>query len=461
MITLSDIAGKNYAVLGLGKSGLATAATLQASGANFSVWDDGAAARAEAASLGYQIVDPFTLAWADITALIAAPGIPLTHPAPHPAIVMAKEARVPVHGDVDLLFRACPKARFVGITGTNGKSTTTALIAHILQQAGHKVQVGGNLGTPVLSFDPLGADGIYVLELSSFQLDLMQRNALDLAVFLNLTPDHLDRHGTMAGYLAAKTRIIRTDAPQTLIMGTDEPEMQALFSTLQGHENLTLQEISVRHSVQNGVMSEGNLMFYVNKNTASQIIDLSGLTSLIGLHNQQNSCAAFAATKALGLSEQDIVSGLKSFPGLVHRQQLVATLRGVRFINDSKATNADAAAKALASYDNIYWIIGGKPKEGGLAGLEPFTRRIRHAYLIGAATDEFARWCEGKLPFTRSQTLDRAIEQATAQAIADQQPEAVVLLSPACASYDQFKNFEERGMVFIDLVNQLAKRLVP
>lgn len=455
MITLPEIKGQNFVVLGLGKSGLATAAMLQASGALFTVWDDGAAARDEAAKLGYQLADPLTLKWQNISALILSPGIPLTLPAPHPAVTAAKVASVPVYGDVDLLFRACPVARYVGITGTNGKSTTTALIAHILQQAGHKVQVGGNLGTPVLSFDPLGSDGIYVLELSSYQLDLMQRNILNVAVFLNLTPDHLDRHGDMAGYLAAKARIIRKDAPQTVILGTDESETQSLFQAISRQGNLNLQEISIQHPIAQGVMARDNLMLHMKNNNPTKIIDFSELSSLPGLHNQQNACAAFAASKALGLDELAILAGLKSFPGLIHRQQLVATLNGVRFINDSKATNADAAAKALASYDNIYWIIGGKPKAGGLNGLEPYTIKIRHAFLIGAAEAEFANWCEGKIPYTRSQTLATAVAQAADRAASDQIPNAVVLLSPACASFDQFKSFEERGMVFIDLVNNL------
>jgi UDP-N-acetylmuramoylalanine--D-glutamate ligase len=457
MIVIPNIAGQTYAVVGLGKSGLATAAALRSSRAIPLLWDDGVAARDAAAQQGYQIADPLTLDWTGITALILSPGIPLTHPAPHPAVMAARAANIPVQGDVDLLFQACPTARYVGITGTNGKSTTTALIGHILAEAGLPVQVGGNLGTPVLAFDALGTDGIYVLELSSYQLDLLWHNRLDVAVFLNLTPDHLDRHGDMAGYLAAKARIIRQDAPQTLVLGTDEPETQALFTRIRSQANLTIEEISVRHKVAQGVMAEGDLMFQCSTNNHRQALDFNELATLRGLHNQQNVCAAYAACRALGVDEAKILSGIKSFPGLVHRQQLVATIKNAIFINDSKATNADAAAKALASYDNIYWIIGGKPKAGGLNGLESFAPKIQHAFIIGAAEAEFAAWCEGKVAYTRSHDLATAVQQAADHAWHDGLTGATVLLSPACASFDQFKSFEERGSHFIALVNQLTK----
>lgn len=457
MILIPNISGQKYAIVGLGKSGLATAASLKASDAVPLLWDDGATAREDAVKQGYTLADPQTLDWQSITALILSPGIPLTHPAPHPAVLMAQAAGVPVHGDVDLLFQACPGARYVGITGTNGKSTTTALIGHILAEAGHKIQVGGNLGTPVLSFDPLGADGIYVLELSSYQLDLMQHNRLDVAVFLNLTPDHIDRHGDMAGYLKAKARIVRQDAPQTVVIGSDEPEMQGLLAQIRTQPNLTLAEISVRHDVADGVMAKADLMLHCNANKPKQVLDFTKLTTLRGLHNQQNMCAAYAACQALDIDEAKIISGIKSFPGLIHRQQLVATLNNVAFINDSKATNADAAAKALASYQDIYWIIGGKPKDGGLTGLERFIPVIRHAFIIGAAEDAFATWCEGKVPYTRSHDLATAVHQAAAMAQRDGLPNATVLLSPACASFDQFKSFEDRGQQFIALVQALAE----
>ena len=354
------------------------------------------------------------------------------------------------------MFEACPKAIYVGITGTNGKSTTTALIGHILASAGRKVQVGGNLGTPVLSFEPLGDDGIYVLELSSYQLELIRHNPLRVAVLLNITPDHIDRHGDMKGYIAAKARIFETDVPQTLVIGTDEPETRALAEQARKKKNLRVEEISVKHAVAHGVMIAGQQMFnYTGEEEGGVIANLGAFPALPGKHNGQNACAAFAACRALGVPAKQIVEGLKSFPGLAHRQQLVGEIDGVRFVNDSKATNADAAGKALACYDNIYWIIGGRPKEGGLNGLEEFTSRIRHAFLIGEATDEFAKWCEGKTPYTSCNTLGVAVEKAALTAWKDKKSGAVVLLSPACASWDQFKNFEERGQVFSDLVGKL------
>lgn len=458
MITFSNIAGQKYAVLGLGKSGITTAASLRASNADVVVWDDSEKTRAEAEKAGYKLVD---LTQADLTgfkALILAPGIPLTH-SPHPVVTRCRAAKIPIIGDIELLFRACPDATYVGITGTNGKSTTTALIAHILQKAGKNIQVGGNLGTPVLSFEPLGGDGIYVLELSSYQLELIEQNPIKVAVFLNITPDHLDRHGDMVSYIAAKKNIVSKTQPQTLVIGSDEPEMRAVIAQARELKNLQIEEISVEHAVAHGVMAAGQQMFaYHGEEQGGMVGNLTMFKTLPGKHNAQNACAAFAACTALGLSKKEIVEGLRTFPGLAHRQQLIAEIKGVRFINDSKATNADAASKALACYTNIYWIIGGKPKEGGLSGLESFTPRIRHAFLIGQASEDFAAWCKkNNISHTLCGTLDVATERAAALAWAEKKADAVVLLSPACASWDQFNNFEERGEKFAECVQGLNK----
>jgi UDP-N-acetylmuramoylalanine--D-glutamate ligase len=457
MITLLDIAKQKYAVLGLGKSGMATAATLRASKSDFVVWDDEAAARATAEKAGYPVANLNEIELAGYKALVLSPGIPHTHPKPHPVVARFKDAKIPVIGDIELLFRACPNATYVGITGTNGKSTTTALVGHIVKNSYRKVQVGGNLGTPALSLQPLGGDGIYVLELSSYQLELMPTNRLRVAVLLNITPDHLDRHGGMNGYIAAKKRIISTVAHQTLVLGVDEPETQSILSEVRGWRHLQIEEISIKHTVKSGVEVAGTIMVAHRLTGSKNIIDLSMLSTLPGKHNWQNACTAFAVGRALGLTFDQIEKGLKTFPGLAHRQQFVAEIRGVRFINDSKATNADAASKALACYDNIYWIIGGKPKEGGLNGLEPFMPRVRQAFIIGEATDDFAAWCKkNKVPHTACGTLDVATEKAAAQAWKDEVKGAVVLLSPACASWDQFKNFEERGDKFAAQVQDMA-----
>jgi UDP-N-acetylmuramoylalanine--D-glutamate ligase len=455
MITLPNVKGHPYAVLGLGKSGQSAAASLRASGAEVTVWDDDQKNRFDAKQLGYTVVDFAHIDVSRFKALILSPGIPHTYPKAHPAVMPFRSAMIPIIGDIELLFRACPHATYVGITGTNGKSTTTALIAHILEKAGRKVQVGGNLGMPVLSLAPLGVDGIYVLELSSYQLELMEQNLIKVAVLLNITPDHLDRHGGLKGYIAAKSRIISTGAPQTLIIGSDQRDMQLLFEQVRGQSHLRVEEISVQHAVSQGVMAAGQQMFLFNNEEGRPILAFPALTSLPGKHNWQNACAAFAACHALDVPTAQIIAGLKSFPGLVHRQQFIAELDGVRFVNDSKATNADAAGKALACYQNIYWIVGGQPKEGGLNGLESFVPQIRHAFLIGQATDAFAAWCDNKLHYTRCGTLDVATQKAATMAWHDKLPKAVVLLSPACASWDQFTSFEQRGEVFTKLVNAL------
>lgn len=455
MIVLPNIAGQKYAVLGLGKSGLAAAASLRASKAVVAVWDDNADARAAAEKAGYAVADPTKTDVAGFKALVLSPGIAHTHPVAE----RFRTAKIPVVGDIELLFRACPDAVYVGITGTNGKSTTTALIGHILAQAGRNVQTGGNLGTPALALESLGKDGIYVLELSSYQLELIEQNPIRVAVLLNITPDHLDRHGDMAGYVAAKKRIISTTMPQTLVIGTDEPETRALAEQARQQNNLQIEEISVRHAVSQGVMAAGQQMFAYRNEEGGPVANLATLKTLPGKHNAQNACAAFAACRALDLSAKDIVRGLQTFPGLAHRQQLITEIDGVRFINDSKATNADAAGKALACYDNIYWIIGGKPKEGGLSGLESFMPRVRHAFIIGQASEDFAAWCaKNKVAHTLCGTLDVATSKAAALALADKKPGAVVLLSPACASWDQFNNFEERGDRFKEYIARLKMR---
>nr|MDP9127063.1 UDP-N-acetylmuramoyl-L-alanine--D-glutamate ligase [Pseudomonadota bacterium] len=460
MITLQNAEKEFYAVLGLGKSGMAAAAALRASQAHVVVWDDRMPARKLATEAGYEVSD---IARADLkgfTALVLSPGIPHTHPAPHPGVLSARQANVPVIGDIELLFRACPQATYVGITGTNGKSTTTALIGHILASAGRKVQVGGNLGTPVLSFDAMGPEGIYVLELSSYQLELIERNLLKVAVLLNVTPDHIERHGDMQGYIAAKARIFATTEPQTLVIATDDESTRRLILEARRKDNIQIEEVSVTHAVSRGVMAAGRQMFcYTGEEEGGLVTSLGALPTLPGPHNWQNACAAFAACRALGLAKDQIVKGLKTFPGLAHRQQLIAEIEGVRFVNDSKATNADATSKALACYDDIYWILGGRAKAGGLEGLESFIPRIRHAFLIGEAAGAFAAWCEGKVPFTQCGTLNVAVEQAALTAWKDKKPGAVILLSPACASWDQFANFEERGALYAELVTRL--RLAP
>ena len=427
-MAVSTFKGQKFAVLGLGKSGLSTAEYLRAHEADVTVWDDEAAKREAAEKSGFTVGN---LTKCDAATLVMSPGIPHTFPKPHPVSAHFRDKKLPIIGDIELLFRANPDATYVGITGTNGKSTTTALIGHILKQAGKTVEVGGNLGTPALSLNQLGKNGIYVLELSSYQLELIEHNPISVAILLNLTPDHIERHGSMAGYAAAKSRIISSDVPQTLIIGKDEAETRAIAAEARTRKNVKVEEI--------------------DSDSLRNIVDPVTLPTLPGRHNAQNAVAAFLACRALHIPEDKIIEGLRSFPGLEHRQQIVSEIEGVRFINDSKATNADAASKALACYKNIYWIIGGLPKAGGLHGLESFAPRIRHAFIIGQASDAFADWCRGKLPYSLCGKLDVAVAKAAEMAWEDKNPDSVVLLSPACASWDQFKSFEDRGNQFKEL----------
>ena len=455
-LRIPGIEGKIVAVLGLGCTGAATVAALSASGATVWAWDDNEKARGAVAQ--DLLVDPATADWRIPEMLVMSPGIPHTHSAPHPAAAAAKAAGKPLIGDIDLLYRAMPTPRYVGVTGTNGKSTTTTLIAHILRQAGKTIEVGGNLGQAALSLQPLPGDGIYVLELSSYQLELMPTPMCDVAILLNISPDHLSRHGGMDGYIDAKALILRPKGRSSVgVLGVDDQFCRDLFAKLR-KAGRKLIPISVVREVEGGVDAVGGRLVDRTGGAAIEVADLTAISTLPGSHNWQNAAAAYLAARAMGLDRAHIVAGLKSYPGLAHRQELIATIAGVRYVNDSKATNADAAAKALVCYDDIYWIIGGQAKEGGLAGLEPFFPRIRHAYLIGEAAPLFARQLGKAVPSTQCGTLDKAVAAAQAQAQRDRKPGAVVLLSPACASWDQYANFEARGDHFRKQVLGLAAR---
>jgi UDP-N-acetylmuramoylalanine--D-glutamate ligase len=458
MVPLSFFAGRTVAVLGLGRSGLAAARALMAGGASVWAWDDDAAARARSAEQGIPIVDPSARELSGAAALVLSPGIPLHFPEPHAVVAQARAAGVPVLGDIELLAQACRAARFVAVTGTNGKSTTTALIGHICVSAHRKAEIGGNLGTPALALAPLGSDGIYVLEVSSFQLDLTETAAFDAAVMLNLSPDHLYRHGGMDGYIAAKRRIFRNQAgDQTAVIGVDDDYSRHLYEEIKGQRRQRVVPISGTQRLEAGVYVEDGVLHDASDGPPRRVMDLKAAVRLPGVHNWQNCAAAYAAARALGLSVKEIEDGVLSFPGLPHRQELVGTIEGVRFINDSKATNADAAARALACYDTVYWIAGGRPKEGGITTLGPWFPRIVHAFLIGEAEAQFAATLEGRVPYTRCGHLATAVRLAAAQARAEKRKGAVVLLSPACASFDQWENFEARGEGFRRLVAALSE----
>lgn len=456
MVPATGYTGARVVVMGLGKSGLSAAASLRAGGADVEIWDDKAASLAEGAAKGFKAFDGKTMDLSGVRAVIWSPGVPHSLPKAHALAARARAENVPLACDVDLLLEAQPDATVIAITGTNGKSTTTSLTAHLFQHAGRKIAVGGNLGIPALDLEPMGLGGTYILELSSYQLELVPHLACETAVLLNITPDHLDRHGGMEGYIAAKRRIFdRQKAQRTAIIGIDDEHCATLCDALRNDGQHRVIPISVHRTPISGVYVTNGTLIDATAGTPAEIIDLKTIPRLPGAHNWQNAAAAAAAAITHGIPHDVIAAGLKSFPGLKHRQELVKTERNVSFINDSKATNADATEKALLCYDNIYWIAGGQAKEGGIASLAPLFGRIRHAFLIGEAANDFADTLEGKVAFDLYEDMETAIEEAGEMALDQKRPGATVLLSPACASFDMFKNFEHRGDVFRDTVLKL------
>jgi UDP-N-acetylmuramoylalanine--D-glutamate ligase len=459
MIPLTAFAGKKVAVFGLARSGLASASALLAGGADVVGFDDSAESVTAASKAGIPTADLRQVDWSKISALVLAPGVPLTHPAPHWPVALAHVANVEVIGDVELFCRerrrAAPNAPFVAITGTNGKSTTTALTAHLLGCAGRDTQVGGNLGTPILALEPPAAERIHVIEVSSYQIDLAPTLDASVGILINISEDHLDRHGTLAHYAAVKERLI-AGVPEdgTAIVGVDDAWCAAAADRRERAGKRVLC-VSVARPLAEGLYVDGQKIVHASRGTAREIADLRGIGSLRGVHNAQNAACAAGAALALGLSASEIQQGLASFPGLAHRMEQVGRIGRVLFVNDSKATNADSAAQALACFSDIFWIAGGKPKTGGISSLARFFPRIRKAYLIGEAAEGFAAELAGAAPHVVAGTLDRATELAARDAAAGDADEPVVLLSPACASFDQYRNFEVRGDAFRELVRAL------
>ncbi|MCE9506874.1 MAG: UDP-N-acetylmuramoyl-L-alanine--D-glutamate ligase [Alphaproteobacteria bacterium] len=448
----SKLGNKPVAVVGLGKSGLYTYEACTAAGIGTVLWDDNPAAVAEAKQKGAVTEDLTRADFTRFSLLCLAPGIPLTHPQPHATVLRARAAGCDIVCDIELFHRAYPKMKTIGITGTNGKSTTTALVGYILKVAGVEAAVGGNIGEASLSLPQLSGQATYVFELSSYQLDLCPTYAPDIAVLINLSPDHLDRHGGMDGYIAAKERIFR--GPGVAIIGIDDAWAQGVYERLKKSGQRKIIPVSCLNTLEQGIcVTEDGVL----RHDGREIADLKPCRSLQGQHNWQNAAMAYAACLSNGVAAAHIIEGLKSFPGLAHRQNIVAVHNGVAYINDSKATNDQAAAMALRTYSPIYWIAGGKAKDGGYSDCEKYARHIRHAFLIGDAQEKMAAWAAAqKIPFTLSGTLDKALSQAHDMAQREKLKNAVVLLSPACASFDQFKNFEQRGDVFAALVRKIA-----
>jgi len=460
MIPITTFAGKTVAVFGLGRSGLLSARALTAGGADVVAFDDNEKSVAEVRDAGVKTQDLRELDWSTVAALVLAPGVPLTHPEPHWSVTLAQQAGVEVIGDIELFCRERAKAGLdcplIAITGTNGKSTTTALTTHLLASAGRDVQMGGNIGVAVLALEPFAAGRVYVLEISSYQIDLAPSLHATVGILLNVSEDHLDRHGTMENYAAIKALLpAGVEAGGTAVIGVDDRYTRAAADRIE-RAGKTVVRVSVQGTLRDGYYADGSRIMRAVAGKAHAAAQLAGIGSLRGQHNAQNAACAIAACAALGLDLPAIQRGLVSFPGLAHRMQQVGRKGRVLFVNDSKATNADSAAKALGSFNDIYWIAGGKPKTGGITGLSEFFPRIRKAYLIGEAAKEFAGTLDGTVPNEIDGVLSAAIDAAARDAEASDAKEPVVLLSPACASFDQFANFEARGDRFRQLVTGLA-----
>jgi UDP-N-acetylmuramoylalanine--D-glutamate ligase len=459
MIPATSFAGKTVAVFGLGGSGLASCHALKAGGAEVVAGDDGVESLAEAEKAGFTTADLRRVSWANFAALVLAPGIPLTHPAPHWSVRMARDAGVEVIGDIELFCRErrrhAPDAPFVAITGTNGKSTTTALTAHLMRFAGYDTQMGGNIGTAILSLEPPRRGRVHVIEMSSYQIDLTPSLDPSVGILLNVSEDHIDRHGTLANYAAVKERLVAGVQPQgTAIVGVDDNFSRNTADRL-ARNGMRVVRVSVRNPLPDGVYVEHETIVGADGGARSEIARIGGIGSLRGLHNAQNAACASACAVALGVGRDVLQKALRSFPGLAHRMEQVGRKGNVLFVNDSKGTNADASAHALSSFADIFWIAGGKPKQGGITSLTGFFPRIRKAYLIGEAANEFSETLGENVPHEISETLDVAVASAARDAEASGLADAIVLLSPACASFDQFRNFEIRGAKFRELVQAL------
>ena len=432
MITSPAFAGKRYAVLGLARSGLATVEALLASGAEVTAWDAKEEARANVPD-GAALADPLEIDLAGFDGVVVSPGVPLNT---HPIAARARAAGVPVIGDIELFAQArghLPPHKVVGITGTNGKSTTTALVHHILKIAGVPTTMGGNIGLPILAQDPLPEGGVYVLELSSYQIDLTFSLDCDVAVLLNITPDHLDRYENFEAYVRSKGRLFtmrRARASQGIFM-VDDPVVRDIADGFVEHEVSARQILERRNNPVFGVQAQW--------------------PSLQGPHNAQNAAAAIGVGQLLGIPDVAIAEGLRTYPGLPHRMERVADKGGILFVNDSKATNPDSTAPALAAFPDVHWIVGGRAKTEDLGPCADQLGHVRAAYTIGESGPMFARLLEGRVPVTQSILLDRAVRDAAGAA----KPGEVVLLSPACASFDQFKDYEARGQAFREAVEAL------
>jgi len=463
---------QTLAIFGLGRTGITAALSLQKAGADVLAWDDNADTRAAALEAGVTLSDLNTADWRYIDALLLSPGVPHHLPEAHWSATAARDADTPIICDVEIFARdmaaRTPRPKIIAITGTNGKSTTTTLIGHILTHAGRDAHIGGNIGRGVLDLpeptDKARRETIYVLELSSYQLERSPSLHADAAILLNLSPDHLDRHGDMAAYTAAKLNIFANQTtPDAAIIGIDTPATRTIYSRLKARNGRSIIPVSTQSTVSHGINAVNGRISDTTSRKAVSVIDLTDVPTLTGRHNYQNAACAYAACRTVGLTPEQIARGMQTFPGLAHRMEIVGTAGPVTFINDSKATNAEAALQALRAFPDIHWIAGGMPKAGGIEPLRETFPNVTKAYLIGSAAQGFARTLD-RVPHTLSGDLASAVRCAARDAFAHGKP-TTVLLSPACASFDQFANFEVRGDAFrdaataiIDMYKAEAKR---
>lgn len=466
MIPITCFRNKKVAVFGLGASGVATAQALMEGGAFVDAYDDNEHCRSQAVTSAIPLIDLRKSNWEEYSALILAPGVPLTHPSPHWVVKLARASNVEIIGDIELFLRerahfleqnalderCCP---YIAITGTNGKSTTTALTAHLLRSSGRDTEMGGNIGTAILALAPFAPDRTYVIECSSFQIDLTPSLKPTIGCLLNITPDHIDRHGSFANYCRIKERLVESST--LALVAVDDKIGARIEKSLreQGHKVFA---VATDKPCPNGYFNQDNVLYFADNGIKQRLADLSGVVALRGRHNAQNALMAIAVLRGLNteLDSNDLQHSLESFIGLAHRMQHVRKIGKTQFINDSKATNAEAAAQALATFERIYWICGGRAKDGGIDSLRPLFPKIACGYLIGEATSQFAATINGDFPIKKCDTLENAVTLAAADAFADPSGENTVLLSPACASYDQFPNYSARGEAFVRLVNELS-----
>ena len=457
MTPVTSFNGKHAAVFGLGNSGFITAQALVAGGARVAVWDDNEHAREKARAAGLRIENLALADWRNFASLVLSPGVPLTHPAPHWTVLKAMRAGVEIIGDIELFCRErqkiAPGSPFVAITGTNGKSTTTALIAHLFRSFGFAVEVGGNIGTPILALAEPSKERVHVVECSSFQIALAPSLSPSVGVLLNITPDHLDRHGTMENYAAIKAKLVEN--ADLAVIGIDDGLTSGIAKELMKAGRKTACVSVTKTAIEDGIVLDGDRLIRRRGGHSTRIAGLAGIASLRGEHNGQNAAAAVVALGPHEFDLERVAQALRSFPGLPHRLEEVGRKGRVLFINDSKATNADAAEKALRSFGKVFWIIGGRAKEGGIEPLRPLFGKVVKAYLIGEASENFAQTIGDSFPYESCGTLEGAVPVAARDALASQLAEPVVLLSPACASFDQFPDFEKRGDRFRSLVEAL------